>query len=346
MRVRVDGEVRDLRTVCLEDGIVKLVDQRALPFEVRIHEAHSLEDVAVAIEDMIVRGAPAIGATAAYGMAVAKLQGMNLKEAAERLRRTRPTGHDLFHAIDLMLRAAADGEDLVAAADRYAQEDVNRCRKIGEHGAKLIRNGTRILTHCNAGALATVDYGTAMAPMRVAKERGRRFFVYVSETRPRLQGARLTAWELVQEGIEHAVITDGAAGHFLSRGEVDLVLVGADRIAANGDTANKIGTYAKAVVARENDVPFYVAAPASTIDMTLPSGAKIPIEERSPQEILQLGGVALAPKESPARNPAFDVTPAKYITGFVTETGILRPSELRRSSKPAASRKPARRKKR
>ncbi len=331
MRVNLDGAPRDLRTVWIEDGVVKLLDQRFLPFEIRVYEAHGLEELAVAIEDMVVRGAPAIGAAAAYGMAQARLQGTNLREAADRLRKTRPTGHDLFYALDYMTKAVNAGEDAVGAAERYAQEDVDRCRGIGEHGAKLIRNGSRILTHCNAGALAAVDYGTAMAPLRVAKEKGRHFFVYVSETRPRLQGARLTAWELVQEGIEHAIVPDAASGYFLSRGEVDLVLVGADRIAANGDTANKIGTYMKAVVAKENDVPFYVAAPSTTIDLTIATGSKIPLEERSPQEVLQFAGSPVAPKESPARNPAFDVTPAKYITGIVTENGILRPSDLRRS---------------
>lgn len=329
MRVNLDGASRELKTVWLEDGLVKMIDQRYLPFEFRIYEAKTAEDVAVAIEDMIVRGAPAIGATAAYGIAQAYQQGVDLKATGERFRKTRPTGHDLFFAIDFMTHAAADGEDLVAAAERYAQEEIEHCRKIGEHGAKLIRSGSRILTHCNAGALATVDIGTAMAPMRVARKQGRQFFVYVDETRPRLQGARLTSWELLQEGIDHAIITDGAAGHFLGRGEVDLVLVGADRIAANGDTANKIGTYGKAVVAHENGVPFYVAAPTSTIDFTLLSGAKIPIEERSPQEVLHLDGRSIAPKESPARNPAFDVTPAKYITGIITEKGILKPALLR-----------------
>ena len=339
MRVTYEGTVRELRTVWLEDGLVKLIDQRYLPFDVRIYEAKNAEDVAVAIEDMVVRGAPAIGATAAYGIAQAGLQGLDLKAVVDRFRKTRPTGHDLFFAIEYMMKAAEAGQDLVAAAERYAEEDVERCRKIGEAGAKLIKNGTRILTHCNAGALAAVDYGTVMAPMRKAKEQGRRFFVYVDETRPRLQGARLTSWELLQEGIEHAIITDGAAGHFLSRGEVDLVLVGADRIAANGDTANKIGTYGKAVVARENHVPFYVAAPSSSIDLTLPSGAKIPIEERSPQEVLHLEGQLIAPRESPARNPAFDVTPAKYITGFITELGIRKPTELKNLGKPTASKK-------
>ncbi len=330
MRVTVDGASRDLHTVWFEDGAVKLLDQRFLPFEIRIYEAPGLEELAVAIEDMVVRGAPAIGAAAAYGIAQARLHGGDVRVAAERLRKTRPTGHDLFYAIEYMSKAIDAGEDPLAAADRYALEDIERCRKIGEHGAKLIRNGTRILTHCNAGALAAVDVGTALAPMRVAKEAGKKFFVYVSETRPRLQGGRLTAWELVQEGIEHAVLPDSAAGHFLSRGDVDLVLVGADRIAANGDTANKIGTYMKAVVAKENGVPFYVAAPTSTIDLSVPVGAQIPIEERSPQEVLQFAGSPVAPKESPARNPAFDVTPAKYIRGIITEKGIFRPSDLRR----------------
>ena len=342
MHVTIEGVPRELKTVWLEDGMVKLIDQRYLPFDVRVYEAKTYEDVAVAIEDMVVRGAPAIGATAAYGMAQAGEQGLDLKIVADRFRKTRPTGQDLFYAIDTMMAAAAGGQDLLAAAERYARDDIERCRKIGEHGAKLIRNGTRILTHCNAGALAAVDYGTAMAPMRVAKEQGRRFFVYVDETRPRLQGARLTAWELLEAGIEHAIITDGAAGLFLGRGEIDLVLVGADRIAANGDTANKIGTYGKAVVAKENGVPFYVAAPTSTIDTTLASGAKIPIEERSPQEVLHLDGHPIAPKESPARNPAFDVTPAKYITGIITERGILKPSRLRtiHETPPSAKKKP------
>ncbi len=351
MRVTLNGEARDLRTVWYEDGTVKLLDQRFLPFDIRIYEAHGLEELAVAIEDMVVRGAPAIGAAAAYGLAQACAQGVAPREAADRLRKTRPTGQDLFYALDYMGRAIDAGEDPLAAAERYASEDVERCRKIGEHGAKLIKAGSRILTHCNAGALATVDIGTALAPMRVAKEQGRRFFVYVSETRPRLQGARLTAWELLQEGIEHAIVPDAACGHFMARGEVDLVLVGADRIAANGDTANKIGTYMKALAAHENDVPFYVAAPTSTIDMSVPNGAKIPIEERSPQEVLQFAGNPVAPKESPARNPAFDVTPAKYIRGIITEAGIFRPADLRKIGKPTAaprrrSKKPAARRKR
>ncbi|MGQ0797090.1 MAG: S-methyl-5-thioribose-1-phosphate isomerase, partial [Methanobacteriota archaeon] len=285
----------------------------------------------------------AIGATAAYALAQAHAQGVPLPQVAERLQRTRPTGHDLFVAIEAILQAAKAGADPVEAAERYAQEDVDRCLRIGEHGEKLLKSGARILTHCNAGALATVDVGTAMAPIRAAHAKGRKLFVYVDETRPRLQGARLTAWELAQEGIEHAIIADAAAGYFLERGEIDLVLVGADRIAANGDTANKIGTYAMAVLAKENGVPFYVAAPSSTIDLGLASGAKIPIEERSPQEVLHLNGEPIAPHESPARNPAFDVTPAKYIAGIITERGILKPGRLGPTHSESPKPRPARR---
>ncbi|HKW43747.1 MAG TPA: S-methyl-5-thioribose-1-phosphate isomerase [Thermoplasmata archaeon] len=346
MRVTVNGVPQELRSVWFEDGLVKFIDQRYLPFEFRIYEARTSEEVAVAIEDMVIRGAPAIGATAAYGIAQASLQGGDLKAVGERFRKTRPTGQDLFHAIDFMAAASSRGDNLVEASERYAQDEIDRCLRIGEHGAKLIKNGMRILTHCNAGALATVDYGTVMAPLRVAKEAGRRFFVYVDETRPRLQGARLTAWELLQEGIDHAIITDGAAGHFIGRGEVDMVLVGADRIAANGDTANKIGTYGKAVLAKEHGVPFYVAAPTSTIDFDLASGAQIPIEERSPQEVLHFDGHPIAPKESPARNPAFDVTPAKWITGFISEVGISKPSQLRTVRGGSPTKKPAKKKRR
>jgi S-methyl-5-thioribose-1-phosphate isomerase len=223
-------------------------------------------------------------------------------------------------------------EDLVKAAEEYADSIVSECKRIGEHGAKLIRSGDRILTHCNAGALATVDFGTALAPIRVAKRQGKRVFVYVDETRPRLQGAKLTAWELLNEGIEHAIIPDNAAGHFM-KDSVDMVLVGADRIARNGDFANKIGTYTKAVLAKENWVPFYVAAPVSTFDLSIRTGKEIPIEERSEDEVLCVGDCRIAPKGSRALNPCFDVTPSRYVKGFITEKGILRPgefSELRR----------------
>lgn len=312
----------------MEDGVVKLIDQRVLPAELRIFEARTLEDVALAIREMVVRGAPAIGATAAYGLAQAVLQGRDLEEAAALLRATRPTGHDLFHAVAHMLAAAGEGEDLVRAAEAYAEESVRRCREIGRHGLALLRDEARVLTHCNAGALATVDYGTALAPIRAAKEAGRRVFVWVDETRPLLQGSKLTAWELAQEGIDHAVIADNAAGLFMSRGEVDVVITGADRIAASGDTANKIGTYEKAVLAKEHGIPFYVAAPASTFDWAVSSGKDIPIEERSEEEVAAVGRERLMPPGSKARNPAFDVTPARYIAGFITEYGVFRPEEL------------------
>jgi len=308
---------------------VRLVDQRLLPNELKILDLRDVEDVARAIETMAVRGAPAIGAAAAYGLALAEIEGTDLRRAADRLRRTRPTGQDLFAAIDRVMRAVADGGSAREAADALAREDEERCRAIGRHGKRLIKEGMRILTHCNAGALATVDVGTVMAPLRAARDAGRHFFVYASETRPRLQGSRLTAWELGQEGIDHAVVVDGAAGLLLQRGEVDLVLVGADRIAANGDTANKIGTYPKAVLAKAHRVPFYVAAPMTTVDFGARNGRAIPIEERPEDEVLEIAGVRVAPKGTRARNFAFDVTPARYITGFVTDLGILKANELK-----------------
>jgi len=330
LRVRMGDEVVEMRSVEYEDGTVKLIDQRVLPEEIRIFRADTLKKVAYAIREMVVRGAPAIGIAAAYGMAGAYERGEDLYEARDSLARTRPTAHDLFYALDRMLEAYKAGRDVVEEAIRYADEIVERCRKIGEAGEPLIEDGYRILTHCNAGALAVADWGTALAPMRMAHRNGRRIFVWVDETRPRLQGARLTAWELLQEGIDHAVIADNAAGFFMRRGEVDLVIVGADRIAANGDVANKIGTYEKAVVAHENGIPFYVAAPVSTFDLHLKSGEEIPIEERSEDEVLEVRGRRVAPLGSHARNPAFDVTPAKYITGIITEMGIIKPGEVRR----------------
>ena len=330
MRVLWRGKVTNLKTVWLEGRAVKMIDQRLLPDILQIHRADSVEKVARAIENMTVRGAPAIGATAAYGLALAQIKGEDIKKSCDRLRRTRPTGHDLFHALDLMMGSWRSGEDLVKASRTYAAGLESSCLSIGKHGARLIKNGTRVLTHCNAGALATVDYGTAIAPLRVAHSRKKRFFVFVDETRPRMQGALLTAWELLQEGIDHAIIADSAAGHYFSKGEIDLVIVGADRIAANGDTANKIGTYTKAVLAAENGVPFYVAAPLSTIDFTAASGKDIPIEERDEEEILSFHGVRVAPKGSKALNPAFDVTPAKYITGIITEKGIVSPHDIRK----------------
>lgn len=328
MKVIIEGEKREVKTVWMEDGIVKLIDQRKLPDKYDLFSARSVEEVGFAIEDMIVRGAPAIGATAAYGMAQASLKDRDLEEAAHILRDTRPTAHDLFHAIDHMLKELKEGKDPVVAADLYADDITERCRKIGINGNEIIKDGDKILTHCNAGALATVDYGTALAPMRSAHESGKEIFIWVDETRPRLQGACLTSWELVGEGIPHAIVADNAAGYYMKDGQVDLCIVGADRIAANGDVANKIGTYSKAVVAKENGIPFYVAAPVSTFDFKLAEGDMIPIEERDPQEVLVFRGKRVAPLQAEARNPAFDVTPARYITGYITEKGVLVADEL------------------
>lgn len=336
MRVRIGGKVRNLRAVWYERGAVRIIDQRALPHRVRLLALRDHKAVADAIRTMAVRGAPSIGATAAYGLAQAKLQRQDLDRVAALLRKTRPTAYDLFYALDWM-RNALGSQPPIEAADAYAEQIIEQCRAIGKVGAPLLKDGARILTHCNAGALATVDVGTSLAPIRVAHDAGRSLFVYVDETRPRLQGAKLTAWELLQEGIPHAVISDNAAGHFLKK-DVDIVIVGADRITQSGDFANKIGTYEKAVVAHANKVPFYVAAPLSTFDFSLKDGSAIPIEERGSDEVLSIGRERLAPRGSPARNPAFDVTPRQYVTGFITDRGILRPTELRRLRPPSRRR--------
>ena len=330
LRVVRDGKAVDLRALWYSDGTLYLLDQRKLPLTVEVFEAHDLEASAFAIEDMVVRGAPAIGAAAALAMAQADHHGVDLAVAAARLRRTRPTAHDLFFAIDAMERAAGAGKDLQAEAQRYVDDIVDRCRRIGEHGATLLREGSRVLTHCNAGALATVDWGTALAPLRVAHRAGLGIFVFADETRPRLQGTRLTAWELVNEGIPHALIADNAAGLYLRRGEIDLVLTGADRIVANGDVANKVGTYEKAVVAKAHGVPLYVAAPVSTFDLSIPDGDGIPIEERSAQEMTHIEGVRIAPHGVTVRNPAFDITPAALVAGYITEAGVFPQDRLER----------------
>jgi methylthioribose-1-phosphate isomerase len=327
MRIRLDGKVQDRRALWLEGDKVRMIDQRLLPHQVVLLDIYTCEDMAEAIRNMAVRGAPAIGAAAAYGMVLAKNQGMDLQEAAKLLRSTRPTAHDLFFAVDFMVETMAKGEDAKEAADRYADTIVEKCRLIGEHGEVLIANGARVMTHCNAGALATLDHGTALAPIRAAWRKGRPLFVYVSETRPRWQGMKLTAFEMVEEGIPHAIIPDGASGHFLRLG-TDIVIVGADRIAANGDFANKIGTFEKAVLAHELGVPFYTAAPISTFDLKMESGKDIPIENRSPTEVTEMEGRLIAPKGSAALNPSFDVTPHKYVTGIITEIGVLKPSEV------------------
>jgi len=345
----VGGEIREVRTLWREGRTVRMIDQRRLPhsFEIASTEHHA--ETAAAIRDMVLRGAGAIGVAGAYGMAQAAMEAGDLPPegfegymaaAADRLRGTRPTAVNLFHAVDRCLRAAARGpvaervRGVVAEADAIAEEDLLASTRIGELGGELIGDGCRVLTHCNAGALAFIDLGTALSPIRFAHRRGRGVFVFVDETRPRCQGSKLTAWELRQEGIPHAVIVDGAAGLFMQRGEVDLVIVGADRVAANGDVANKVGTYGTAVLARENGVPFYVAAPGMTFDLGCGTGDEIEIEERGAEEVLGMWGVdddgspawvLVAAEGTPARNPAFDITPARYVTAFITERGILRP---------------------
>ncbi len=329
----------EYRSVWFDNGIIKAIDQSILPDRFEIMSLENYSEVALAISTMTIRGALAIGAAGAYGLAQACLTldepDLELIRAVKAdLAATRPTAYDLFHGLDFVYDAIARETDVreirrkaVEAAEEYARLSVDACRRIGEYGNALIRENARILTHCNAGAIATIDYGTALAPMRIAHASGKNIFVFVDETRPRLQGARLTAWELLEEGIPFALITDNAAGFYMQRREIDMVITGADRIARNGDTANKIGTYEKAVLARENGIPFYIAAPVSTFDAGCESGDCIPIEERSASEVLEIGGCRLAPKETPVKNPAFDVTPARYITGIITEKGILEPTE-------------------
>ena len=327
MKVRTENGSEDIRAVWFEDGKVVMIDQRRLPERIVLVSFDGYKDVAEAIRNMTTRGAPSIGATAAYAMCLAALKGCDLVQAAKDIKAARPTANDLFYAVDWMASELAAGRDPVEAADAYAQSMVDKCTAIGEYGAPLIKDGFKVMTHCNAGALATVDVGTALAPIRKAWADGRRFFVYASETRPRLQGMQLTAWELNQEGIDHAIIPDGASGHFIRKG-VDMIIVGADRIAANGDFANKIGTFEKAVLAKEFGVPFYVAAPISTFDFNTATGEDIVIENRSEEEVTMIQGIRIAPVGSPALNPAFDMTPARYVTGFITEKGILRPDEI------------------
>lgn len=327
MKANINGRTEDIRAVWFEDGKVTMIDQRELPDKVTIVSFKDYRDVAEAIRNMTTRGAPSIGATAAYGMCLAAINGDDIEQAAKDIKAARPTANDLFYAVDYMLDDLSKGKDPIGSADAYAQSMVDKCIKIGEYGGELIKDGYRLMTHCNAGALATVDVGTALAPMRKAHGDGKDFFVYVSETRPRLQGMQLTAWELLQEGIDHAIIPDGSSGHFIRKG-VDMIIVGADRIAANGDFANKIGTFEKAVLAKEFNVPFYVAAPISTFDFNTKTGEDIIIEDRSEEEVTMVKGIRIAPIGCKALNPSFDMTPARYVTGFITEKGILKPSEI------------------
>ncbi len=325
--------------------LVKMIEQRILPHRFEIAEMPTHSDTARAIREMVIRGAPAIGAAGAYGFAQAVAEAPLderrekwLDAAHELLRSTRPTAFDLFYNLDKIREAIAgiapkdQAERALAEAKRLAADSAERCRRIGEHGAKLIEKGMTILTHCNAGWLACVDWGTALSPIYHAHRAGRAPKVLADETRPRMQGANLTAWELGQEGVACEIIADNAAGWLMRRGEIQLVITGADRIAANGDAANKIGTYEKALLAREHGVPFYIAAPVSTFDLKCPSGDSIPIEERNADEVLYVCGklesgevarVRVAPEKARARNPAFDVTPAKLISGLITEHGVI-----------------------
>ncbi|HHX42464.1 MAG TPA: S-methyl-5-thioribose-1-phosphate isomerase [Chloroflexi bacterium] len=343
----------DYRTVWMQGSTVRMIDQQRLPHEFVIVSLPTHQHTAEAIRAMVVRGAGAIGAAAGYGMAQVVLEApagtdyaTYIARGAETLRRTRPTAQDLFYAVNRVLAAAqaagsVDAARRAAVAEAEALADANAAagEAIGRHGADLISDGARVLTHCNAGWLAFVDWGSALAPIYAAARQGKRVFVYADETRPRCQGAMLTAWELAGEGIDHAIIADNAAGYLMHRGEVDLVIVGSDRIAANGDVANKIGTYEKALCAAANDVPFYVAAPTSTIDPACPTGDDIPIEERSEDEVLYISGktdageicrVRIAPEGARARNPAFDVTPARYVRAIITEYGVHAPNALPR----------------
>lgn len=334
-----------MRTVFWENGAVKMIDQRQLPAVFELAEFTDYRDVARSIKEMYIRGAPAIGAAAAFGMALAAFQSKaanradflrDLQTAADTLRQSRPTAVNLFWAIDRTLRVATAEaitrlDDLRQAvldeAQKLADEDVQINKRMAEHGAKLVKPGDTTLHHCNTGALATVDWGTALGVIRTAHEQGKNIHVLVDETRPRLQGARLTAWELKQYGVPFTLIADNAAGHYMRTGRVNIVFVGSDRTAANGDVANKIGTYKLAVVAKENGIPFYPVVPTSTVDLSLPTGDDIPIEERDPAEVtgLSIFGHGIAPEGINVGNPAFDVTPHRYVTGIVTENGVAYP---------------------
>ena len=359
MNVTVRGRTQHFRTVTFDrtQNAVRLIEQRLLPHEFKIVATKNFRETAAAISDMIVRGAGAIGATAAYGLAQGALafRGNDLKKFSAHvatvyqvLKNARPTAVDLVNAMNdvraAMLNGAtvADQQSLaLATAEEFAREDVRHCEAIGRHGAKLIRNGMKILTHCNAGWLAFVDIGSATAPLYAAQAQEKKFHVFCDETRPRSQGATLTAWELAQQKISHQIIADNAAGHLMQRGEIDMVIVGSDRtLGRTGEVANKIGTYTKAVLAARHKIPFYVAIPLSTIDWKLKRGFDIPIEERHESEVLGAWGmvgytklnrrayVRVANPTSGARNPGFDVTPAELIAGIITPAGIFKPQDL------------------
>jgi len=330
------------RTIEWRDNAVVMIDQTLLPGDEIYNTYTDFKAVAEAIRGMIIRGAPAIGVAAAMGIALGARAIVadthesffrQLENVCDVMARTRPTAVNLFWGIERMKRVAEANRDkkldqireiLKDEAIRIEAEDLTICRNIGKWGANLIPEGATVLTHCNAGGLATAGYGTALGVIRAAHEAGKNIRVFADETRPWLQGARLTAWELMKDDIPVTLISDNMAGFFMNRGEITCCVVGADRIAANGDTANKIGTYSVAVLARENNIPFYVAAPVSTLDLTLSDGSKIPIEERPTSELTHIKGIAIAPEGVSVRNPSFDVTPARYITAIITENGIVK----------------------
>jgi methylthioribose-1-phosphate isomerase len=322
-----------VETIQWTDAGVVMIDQTRLPREQTFVTCRTYLEVADAIRTMVIRGAPAIGVAAAMGVALGVQEGADFETVCKTLAATRPTAVNLFWGIKRMrdlwvsLQGAAREEivrRMISEAQVIRLEDIAICQAIGRHGEALVPDGKTVLTHCNAGALATAGYGTALGVIRAAVSAGKKIDVFADETRPFLQGARLTAWELQQDGIATTVITDNMAGHFLHSGRIGCVVVGADRIAANGDVANKIGTYSVAVLAKENGIPFYVAAPVSTFDLTLASGDLIPIEERSPDEVTHFRGLPVAPEAIEAKHPAFDVTPARYVTAIVCERGVAR----------------------
>ncbi|MCB0254253.1 MAG: S-methyl-5-thioribose-1-phosphate isomerase [Anaerolineae bacterium] len=340
-----------MRTIWWDGGQVMMINQRILPLEHAVVSYSDYHAVATAITDMVIRGAPAIGAAGGFGMALAAQQSTatsrdemldDLVQAKQVLDAARPTAVNLAWATSRLLELAAKSDDIpsavLAEAQRLADQDVEINRRMGANGAAVVPHGANILHHCNTGSLATVDYGTALGVVRAAWEQGNPVHVWVDETRPQLQGARLTAWELMEAGIPMHLIADNAAGYLMLAGKVDVVIFGADRVAANGDVANKVGSYKLAVLAKENGIPCYSVAPASTIDLNAATGDDIPIEERDPHEVTHIGGVQIAPDDVPVYNPAFDVTPHRYITGIVTEEGVCYPpfTESLRYAKEAA----------
>lgn len=319
--VELPGPATIPPTIEWRDGVVRLIDQRLLPGELRFLELSSVDDLCSAIEDLAIRGAPALGVAGAMGVALAVSNGEDPYQAADRLIATRPTAVNLRWGVERALAAP----DPVAEAQAVAADDVERNQRLGRHGSDLLPGPCRVLTHCNAGALACAGYGTALGVIRAAHEQGKAVSVWVDETRPVLQGSRLTAWELQTLGIPATVLVDGAAASVMARGEVDCVVVGADRIAANGDVANKVGTYSLAVLAHHHRIPFYVAAPVSTIDAGCPTGAQIPVEQRSSDEVAFAGDRMVVPGGVAVTNPAFDITPARLVTAMITEAGVARP---------------------